>query len=978
MRYRLGLDMGISSLGWAVVEVDTQDHPQRVVAMGVRKFNSGREDKTQAPLAQKRRQKRSMRRQRARFLRRQQKLLNQLGHLGLMPLSPVERRQVADCNHPSFSSLGTKLNPYELRALALSKPLPPYALGRVLFALNQRRGFKSNRKTDAEVDKKFYAGVNKLAQTMKDGGFSTLGAYFAYLQKQGKAVLDSRGQGDAVKEGREGLQTTREMYEAEFDAIQKAQQPNHKFTTEDWAAIKKTIFYQRPLRPVERGKCQLYGPQGVDKPRAYAADPLSQKMRAWQDINNLKIISPGDATRFLTDDERQEVWRLLCNQKSISFTKLCTKLKLPVGTEFNLASAKTEKGLTGLTTDYDLAKPEHFGPRWHTLTPEQQTKVVELLQSTKDEEDVITALVENLDIDETAAEKISALNLEGGTARFCTEALAALLAKVSSVRADAPANRYMSITEALAELGGGYTRPGTLVERLSYYAQMMPEVGMHQNSRTVPEEKKYGVIGNPTVHIALNQLRQLVNAILKEYGHPPAGIVIELARDLKANAEQKREWQIEIKKNLALRDEMLEECRKVGTKVNADSREDFLKYKLWKELPACAYTGEPITLPMLFSNAVHIEHILPRSRSLDDSSANLTLATRDANKMKGAETPYEYYQRIGKPEAYDALLARTAALPHNKRWRFTPDAAKRLADEEDWLSSMLNDTRYMSRLAKRYLEYIAPHVEASPGKITAKARHQWFGKVLEKNRHADHRHHAVDALTLALLTPEAIREAQRAASKDDTHVYKRLVMPCPVEPGKLHQEALALVNAMIVSHRVDHGAQGALHEETAQKHSDVAAMNEAARLNLRKIEHQQGERTHSNYYKHAGVHHIDFWLVKTPSGNKVEGVPVFMHQTRDKPRNRPHPAATLLMRLHNGDCIVVDEKELGIVRMIKPSARALLYAPANEVGIAPSSAKAGVKSNYKTLGWTALLKRNVRKASVDMLGRLRVSSHREI
>lgn len=991
MRYRLGLDMGTSSIGWAVVEMNDLNEPEKTIAMGVRKFNSGREDKTQAPLAQKRRQKRSMRRQRARFLRRQQRLLHQLGKLSLMPEAAKERRMVADCTHPSFATLGANLNPYELRALALEKPLPPFALGRVLFALNQRRGFKSNRGENTEPNSKaFEEGIGKLEQAIADGGFATLGAYFAHRQRLNQYILDARGQNEAVE--REGVQTTRKMYEDEFDAIRKAQQVHHKLSDKDWNELKDTIFNQRSLKEVERGKCQFYGPQGLDGVfRAYAADPLAQKLRAWQDINNLKVSLPENdgKPRFLNDEERQILWQLLQAHKTIGFSTIRTKLKLPADVTFNLSSAKSGDKLLGLQTDIDMADPKRFGTQWHSLSPEEQTAVIELLQGTKDEEEVIHTLVEIYGLSEEAAETTSNMKLEAGTARFCPKILAELASQLASIRTDPQTNRYISLTEALADMGGTYLPPDQLVEHLGYYAAMMPEVGMHQKFRTVPEERKFGVIGNPTVHIALNQLRHLVNAITDQYGKP-ASIAIELARDLKQNAEQKRESEARRKKNEADRKAMQEECKKAGVNFNPDSREDWIKYRLWKELDKdplnrkCVYTGKTISLNQLFSNDIHIEHILPRSRTLDDSIANLTLAFRDANKMKGNQTPFEYYK--DKPEDYEAVLQRAKNLK-GKYWRFTAEAMSRLDNEERWLSSMLNDTRYMSKLARRYLSYICDDIQVSPGKLTAKARHQWFGRALEKNREEDHRHHAVDALTVALLTRGAVQKAQIEAGKGEDlkgHAYEKLDLPCPMDKEELRKQALALLGNMVVSHRMDHGIQGALHKETSLAYTKKGVQKfmedqEHATM-LVPIKHRQGDTEHINYYEHGGVHHIDFWEVPQTTDKEtgktkkahVVGVPVYAHEAnppkgKAKKQTRPHPASTFIMRLHKGDAVALDKdnqnNQIVIVRQINPSKgnENLVYDPVNQPA-----------DTLYTLGFSSLLKYNTRKAYVDILGNVKV------
>ncbi len=137
-RYRIGLDVGTNSLGWCVLELDGQGDPHRIENAGVRIFSDGRKEKDKATLAVTRREARLARRRRDRFKQRQTYLLSVLTDVGLFPKRKTELEDLQ------------KENPLELRAKALQEKLKPYQVGRALFHLNQRRGFKSNRKDSSE------------------------------------------------------------------------------------------------------------------------------------------------------------------------------------------------------------------------------------------------------------------------------------------------------------------------------------------------------------------------------------------------------------------------------------------------------------------------------------------------------------------------------------------------------------------------------------------------------------------------------------------------------------------------------------------------------------------------------------------------------------------------------------------------------------------------------------------------------------
>lgn len=132
--YRLGLDIGTNSIGWCVLALDANGNPDKIKDAGVRVFNDGRDVKSKATLKATRRENRSARRRRDRFKQRQVFLLDEMTKAGLLPAEEEKRKKIQ------------KLNPLELRALALKEKLHPYHVGRALFHLNQRRGFKSNRK----------------------------------------------------------------------------------------------------------------------------------------------------------------------------------------------------------------------------------------------------------------------------------------------------------------------------------------------------------------------------------------------------------------------------------------------------------------------------------------------------------------------------------------------------------------------------------------------------------------------------------------------------------------------------------------------------------------------------------------------------------------------------------------------------------------------------------------------------------------
>ena len=209
--YRLGLDLGSNSIGWFVIWLDDNGKPCGLGPGGVRIFPDGRDPQSKASNAASRRVARGMRRRRDRYLKRRERLMEQLVVFGLMPADEAERKKLEECD------------PYELRAHALDRRLPLHHVGRALFHLNQRRGFRSNRKTDGGDNETgpIKEAVANLGNALEAEGARTLGEFLWRRHRERRSVR-VRNTGTATKTAYD-LYPSRVMLEEEFDAIWKAQ-----------------------------------------------------------------------------------------------------------------------------------------------------------------------------------------------------------------------------------------------------------------------------------------------------------------------------------------------------------------------------------------------------------------------------------------------------------------------------------------------------------------------------------------------------------------------------------------------------------------------------------------------------------------------------------------------------------------------------------------------------------------------------------
>lgn len=357
MRWRLGADLGTNSLGWAAVELTPEDVPFRIITAGSRIFSDGRDPKSQASLAVERRAARAMRRRRDRFKQRQAALLKYLTLAGLFPADEAERNKLS------------QLDPFALRARALHEALPLHHVGRALFHLNQRRGFKSNRKADRgknEEDGKIRQGVVRLHDAMRNAGAATLGEYLHGLRSAAtdpSAIPSVRTRlraesGEGAKGDGYDFYPDRQMLEEEFEEIWAAQAPHHPdtLTPENEKRLFEVIFHQRPLKQPKIGKCSLLG----NEERLPKAHPLFQQRRLLEELNALKIVRPGQAAAPLTLQQRDALYLKLKDKRSVTFESLRKALKLDPDARFNKES-DNRKDLKGEEATAELGAKTRSG-----------------------------------------------------------------------------------------------------------------------------------------------------------------------------------------------------------------------------------------------------------------------------------------------------------------------------------------------------------------------------------------------------------------------------------------------------------------------------------------------------------------------------------------------------------------------------------------------------------------------------------------
>ncbi len=772
MKYVLGLDLGTNSIGWSCID----ENNCQILGADSRIFPEGVDRDTKGKEVSKNTKRREARQLRRRLQRSSQRKGSLRGILTSIEMFPRKEDMKSFFEFPKGTGNGSPnlQDVYYLRKKGLYEQLTPLEYGRALYHLNQRRGFKSTRKAEkAKEDGTVHEATTQLLKEIKDNDCKTLGEYLATLNPMERRIRNRY--------------TLRQMYEDEFDALWQAQKQFHPQLTED--LIKKIrneiIFYQRPLKSQAKliGFCSL-----EPKKRRCAKEKLTaQRYRILETVNRLTLVDENGECHdfFQTPDMEippqvagwretliQELWK----KSELKFVDIKKLLGVPESWLFNLEK-KGESKLKGNTTGHAFSKI--FGKTWHSMPLEEQEKIHQVVRGADDPEWLERYACEKWTLPEDKAKKLAhKTGFQSGYLHYSTKAINRLLPHLEE-----------GLRLSDAKEAAGYTRnaeesaePETLIKNLR----------------------------NPIVQQTLYELRHLLEALRKEFGEPDM-IRVELARELKASAKKRNELHFENQERRNQHDEIRQRLIEENIKPTRDS---IIQYKLWNECGrVCPYTGRSISKGALFGPApeFQIEHILPYSRSLDDSFKNMTLCHVDENKRKGNKTPHEFYQET---EQYDEILRRLKrnihehGMPYNKLRKFTQ---KEIGD--DFIARQLNDTAYISRQSKKLMEAMGFKVQITKGQATAELRHLWGLNTListnpSKNR-GDHRHHAIDATVVAMTNVATLKKLssynkyERAATE---HGF-------PAPWVHFREDLKPHIQKMLISYKVNKRARGALHKE---------------------------------------------------------------------------------------------------------------------------------------------------------------------
>lgn len=845
----LGLDLGVGSIGWALIKTDNEYIPQEILGLGSRIISLTSDESDNFTKGKgvtrcaARTTKRTARKMLNRYQDRRVALFNRLQELDM--ISP---------NHYNGK---TPIEVWQLRADAATpgNKLTLEEIGDVLRHLNQKRGYRHSKSDSGDSKQTEYVkNVNarwKELQSLNE----TPGQYAFRKLKESEIITPAnkkvytyriKDKGDRV--------LPRQAYETEFDTIMKLQASYYPdiLTDEVIADLKNIIFYQRPLKsckhlvnycefesknyPTPDGRIVKRGPKVAPK-----SSPLSEMVRIYEAVNNIILKNPANKrqaklrslqlsifdenplpkdARLLqyeyipNENQRAAIADFLLHNEKLTETDLLKILGLKKSDGFQV-DKNIIRGLKGSTTYCSLKKALGDNPDYENLlqfnieledsnlvdietgeiiqvvSPSYMNqplyKLWHLVYSISSREELAKNLNAKYGIsDESIIDSLFAIDFtksgfSNRSAKFMRKLLPILM-------------QGYHYSEAAAIVGVNHSDSLTKEENLSRQ--------LKQYMENIPK----GELRQPIVEKILNQMINVVNSLISKFGQIDE-IRIELARELKQSKEQRIETTFALGKREKENQTISQNINDLGLRA---SRRNIQKYRLYQETGGtCIYCGQPISIAEFLSgHGGEIEHIIPRSLLFDDSFSNKACACRECNQNKKQSTGYDFMESKGDTEL-NQYIARVMNLYSEKKISRTK--RDRLLCEKskiptDFLERDLRQSQYIAKKAREILRDVCYNVHASSGSVTDFFRHLWGydmilhnlnldrydkadlvdeiqiehagqihseKRIIDWTKRLDHRHHAIDALVIAL-TRQGYVQRLNNLNKERDNIYSDL------------------------------------------------------------------------------------------------------------------------------------------------------------------------------------------------------------
>ena len=748
-KYRLGLDIGTTSIGWAMLNFEEE----KIIRLGVRKFEEPREPKTGETLTVKRREKRRLRRTIRRRAFRKERMIGLLERRGVISREQLEsyRGNSQTSDNIFLYVRGARTDsPWALRARGLRSRLEREEWARVLFHLVKHRGYQSNsiekkkeagRKTDAG---KLLAGVDAMGKDFRE--FCDESPELPH--SIGEMIYHKYPGKKRNSDGQYSRTVGREWIEKELETLFDCQgRLGNPFTGDDFLDEVRIILNNRRNFAEGPGKGSPYGGNLIERMLGKCTLDENEKrgprdswtavmFRLHQFMNNVRIVDSGQTRGVPLAKEQKE--KAIAKARSVK--------------KFTYAQLRKEIGLQHEQTFQGLQYNPNYRDIQKKIHNKDEKYYREHISGNRDFIPRIQPVLDWMLLKSKEDRQAQLVGKEFGMSEKLAKELVALSNPESKVIIDQ--SELYSVEKSLASHGvhGTPERINEIARILSIFREdaayrELVKIGlpkavseelalisfskfMHLSIKTMDrllphlmEGDTYDIacekegfehaqlqinrdnITNPTVFRAFNQTKKLVNIITKTYGSPRA-VYLECARDLSRSKKERDAFQKSMGENESLRRKG-EEHFSQELKRRPIGREAQV-WRFYREQNGkCLYCGRSLgDLSFIFARtgapAVEIEHTLPYARSLDNRQCNKTAACTECNRNKGDRTPFEFFGSDKGAREWHEFQVRCGASIKDKQ---------KLAillttewDEEGTGERQINDTRYITRLVQNWLE----------------------------------------------------------------------------------------------------------------------------------------------------------------------------------------------------------------------------------------------------------------------------------
>lgn len=807
INYILGLDIGIGSVGWAVINIDKR----RIEDFGVRIFDSGELKNGKDRKSQQRRGNRAQRRLIRRKSHRKNRLKNYLEKIGLVSVVRVNDYFETKTN-----------NVIELRYKALTEKLSPEEIAACLIHICNNRGYKKfydipddETELDEKELKEEMDSLEHFDSMMKKGGYRTPAEMILKDKAfdEPNSVFRKFHNSDSSEKM---LLISREMVRDEVKLILDNQKKYYKcLDDKKISIIMDIIFAQRDFEtgPGQEGdtsrkftsyldtlgKCRFY----KDKDRGSRFTAIADIYSLVNVLSQYKFVT-NDGEPYFTGDLAYDLINTALQNGALTKTNL-NKILKSHGLKLLSADKKTDEEFKNCFKYIKIVKPvfEKFGFDWSELIKEY----------TDTENNLLNKVGIVLSQSQTPSRRIKKLKgLECGL----EEELIKSLARIKFSGTANVCYEYMSgCIEAFLE-GEIY---GKYQDRVLKSALVSEQNIKPDKLPPFKNEDDCEFFKNPVVFRSINETRKLINSIIDQYGHPNA-VNLETADELNKKYEDRLKDENTNKRNQKEKEQIIKDIRELLDDANLKvSSRQIEKYRLWKSQNGmCLYSGTVIEKSDLRrilkddNRETEIDHIIPYSLILDNTLNNKALVLMSENQKKGQNTPLMYMndEKASEFRKRVNILFKDKKISKKKYAYLMTNSLEDCELLDEWKSRNLNDTRYISKYLVNYLRSNlklndddkalskvmfkdSPKVFAVKSSFTSMFRKQWLNYKTwgrpdkDELKNITLLDHAADAIVIANCRPEYIiiaGEKQklykiwRDAGKRETEEYRQSKQAC--------------------------------------------------------------------------------------------------------------------------------------------------------------------------------------------------------